>query len=300
MVDSILEEEYGDILGYNLKETFYKKQYLLYCVASYQKEAYGTLLKLEDYIAKIPVWKKFFKTLQDSIVGEKTPAGFSKLLLESHKFSASRNALLKTGKEVIEWPSLIKDTSFVSKDGRYEVVNLRDSKDLVMEGLKMHHCVGSYVDDCLRGTTHIFSFRDRHQDNKPVATLQVNFSHEEKLKLKFCQFKGEFNRTPGQGAYNAYWEFKKAIIDKKLSLNTKEIIEYIRTEKPQLYQTQNKNEKLHLLWPFWKILLKSLKEDETPRQWADRIGITQAVKETWRSYHQKEILQNEQSSLVSR
>lgn len=46
--------------------------------------------------------------------------------------------------------------------------------DLVTEGAKMHHCVGSYVDDVERGTTYICFIRHKDTPDVPYITCQVH------------------------------------------------------------------------------------------------------------------------------
>lgn len=46
--------------------------------------------------------------------------------------------------------------------------------DLVTEGAKMHHCVGSYVNDVERGTTYICFIRHKDTPDVPYITCQVH------------------------------------------------------------------------------------------------------------------------------
>lgn len=52
----------------------------------------------------------------------------------------------------------------------YEVVPLNSSHDLLDEGREMHHCVGSYANNCLTGRSRIFSIR---KEGVKIATLEI-------------------------------------------------------------------------------------------------------------------------------
>lgn len=77
------------------------------------------------------------------------------------------------------------------KDGGYDVVPLITSAELAVEGVKMHHCVGSYAGYCNEGRSRIFSIR---KDGKSLATAElVRLSHGWLLN----QNRGPCNSDPG-------------------------------------------------------------------------------------------------------
>ena len=63
---------------------------------------------------------------------------------------------------------------FISPDKEYdgfEFIQMRTAQDLVDEGIAMHHCVGSYADNCANGRSIIFSMR---KDGKGYVTIELN------------------------------------------------------------------------------------------------------------------------------
>jgi hypothetical protein len=73
--------------------------------------------------------------------------------------------------------------------------------DLVEEGAEMHHCVGTYEDDCLEKRTVIFSVRGKER-----YTIEFSLNpDEEEMKdsevYHLVQFKGKYNSKPDEGDY---------------------------------------------------------------------------------------------------
>lgn len=58
--------------------------------------------------------------------------------------------------------------------GNYSVVVPKETKDIIDEGVNMHHCVGSYVDNVLKGETFIVFVRRTNTPNKCYITAQVH------------------------------------------------------------------------------------------------------------------------------
>lgn len=54
--------------------------------------------------------------------------------------------------------------------GEFEIVPLRSGRDLHLEGVAMHHCVGSYSSDVRRGYSRIFSLR---RYGRRIATVEI-------------------------------------------------------------------------------------------------------------------------------
>lgn len=62
------------------------------------------------------------------------------------------------------------------EEGWYQIIELRTPAALVLEGARMHHCVGSYVEECLEEGHHIYSLRFRAMDKtkwRSVVTMSV-------------------------------------------------------------------------------------------------------------------------------
>lgn len=98
----------------------------------------------------------------------------------------------KTNNE--KWESALEE--FKMKG--YNIVPLIETHQLIDEGKAMHHCVGSYVRQCLDGSSRIFSIR---KGEARVATLELSKNHwirfetakPEKLVWKVAQVRGVCN-----------------------------------------------------------------------------------------------------------
>lgn len=62
--------------------------------------------------------------------------------------------------------------------GDYIIVIPTSGQDIIDEGAKMHHCVGSYVGDVVRNYTYICFVRRKDTPNIPYITCQVYTSGE--------------------------------------------------------------------------------------------------------------------------
>jgi hypothetical protein len=58
--------------------------------------------------------------------------------------------------------------------GNHSVVVPKETKDIIDEGANMHHCVGGYVNDVLKGYTFIVFVRRTDTPDKCYITAQVN------------------------------------------------------------------------------------------------------------------------------
>lgn len=77
---------------------------------------------------------------------------------------------LKARTEDNSWESALQEV--VVKG--YKIIPLTSSYELIDEGKDMHHCVGSYSENCLEGNSRIFSIRDK--ENNKIATLELRFT----------------------------------------------------------------------------------------------------------------------------
>lgn len=60
------------------------------------------------------------------------------------------------------------------KDKTFSIELCRDPFDLKYEGLKLHHCVGGYVDRVIREETYIIFLRYIDRPNEPFVTINLN------------------------------------------------------------------------------------------------------------------------------
>lgn len=112
----------------------------------------------------------------------------------------------KLGKH-IQWNGLgIADWSYEDKTEVWDVIELKDNKELVNEGRKQKHCVYSYVHRCVEGRSFIFSLRacrklaaDYDAEGRPIwdktfetrrITIEVGASRG------IVQVRGPLNRPP--------------------------------------------------------------------------------------------------------
>ena len=74
----------------------------------------------------------------------------------------------------------------------YRIVQVQNAKELFVEGKQMHHCVATYVEDCISGEAAIFSLRRcEAQCDVRLVTIQVSDS-------AVVQAKGPCNREPNE------------------------------------------------------------------------------------------------------
>lgn len=66
-----------------------------------------------------------------------------------------------------------KAKAFEFTFGDYSVVIPKETKDIIDEGVNMHHCVGGYVNDVLKGNTFIVFVRRTDTPDKCYITAQV-------------------------------------------------------------------------------------------------------------------------------
>lgn len=92
----------------------------------------------------------------------------------------------------------------------FEFVALQTYKDLLLDGQKMHHCVGSYFSDVLHRGSRIYSIQ---KDGNNLATIEYSngprFSRPSTKKpvLSPDQCKGKYNAKPSAEILNAVKEF---------------------------------------------------------------------------------------------
>ena len=70
---------------------------------------------------------------------------------------------------------------------QWQIVELRDSKQLNVEGSRMHHCVGIYARACFRGRTAIWSLRRRSPGSEAFerrCTIEVNLASRQIVQVR--------------------------------------------------------------------------------------------------------------------
>lgn len=80
--------------------------------------------------------------------------------------------------------------SVLPKDSPYRIIPLSTPQQLLEESQTMHHCVASYIDYCIEGSTRIFSVR-LAVTNDRYATAELSLC---KGEWQLMQLKGKSNR----------------------------------------------------------------------------------------------------------
>lgn len=92
-------------------------------------------------------------------------------------------------KKTQEFSKVMKENDYLAdKKKEYSVLLPETSKDLVYEGGRLNHCVGSYVDQVAKGETVIAFLRKTKNIHEPLVTLEVK-GHQVK------QARGAHNRA---------------------------------------------------------------------------------------------------------
>lgn len=92
----------------------------------------------------------------------------------------------------------------------YLLLPPKDMKDLFEEGRKLNHCVGSYSDRIIAGTTCILFIRKAEAPDKPYFTIEVNPSDNYVVQLR-----GLSNRSIDRNREKSLVEFLREWSDKK-------------------------------------------------------------------------------------
>jgi PcfJ-like protein len=96
-----------------------------------------------------------------------------KLLEQARQHQADCEALYRA--RLNGWPMRLPNLAFgyisVDRRVRWEAVELTSQQQLILESRRMNHCVKTYVNYCLQGTSAIFSIR---RNGKSVATIDLN------------------------------------------------------------------------------------------------------------------------------
>lgn len=112
----------------------------------------------------------------------------------------SQMAGIKQVNGAVVWPS-VDFKSFEVVEGKdfnavtYRMVELLSNKELIDEGNKMHHCVGSYSQYCAKGRTRIVSLRKFNivGEVERLATIEVDLNSKliAQAKYRYNKFIGD-------------------------------------------------------------------------------------------------------------
>lgn len=93
--------------------------------------------------------------------------------------------------------------SLVYKGKEYQVIVPEKAEDVIDEGRKLHHCVGSYVSKIRKKETKICFMRKTDSINTPLITLEVRDGY-------LTQYRGNCNRAPSKEEMNFIEEYAKS------------------------------------------------------------------------------------------
>ena len=121
----------------------------------------------------------------------RTPMSLLNQSDEWHRFAAL-NAVRE--KNATEWePINIPDGHFENSDNKYNIIQLTKTKELITEGNRMHHCVGTYASACIRKTCSIFSFRVTNHKKGLYDSSEVTLEIRSRT---IVQARGKYNKKP--------------------------------------------------------------------------------------------------------
>jgi len=125
-------------------------------------------------------------------LGDKLPKDIDRihdLLSEQIKYVENLALEKDFNEQVILNESLLK---ILPKSDKFMVINPCTPTDLGEEGLKLNHCVGSYIKRYSTGYSKIFFIRTVLMPNEPFVTVELNQYNE------LVQAKGKSNKTPSK------------------------------------------------------------------------------------------------------
>lgn len=127
-----------------------------------------------------------------------------------------KSALIKERQH--EWSKY----EYIDEEAGYLITAPKDAYDFINESNALKHCVKSYMDRAIKGSTTILFVRSINEPNKPLYTLEY-------LEDKIVQFRGHSNSQPDKTAikFVTDWDFMikaraEEEAEKQLELTLKE------------------------------------------------------------------------------
>lgn len=127
-----------------------------------------------------------------------------------HKHDILKTKIKELENEIIEKKfieQVAENKKLIEKlpDGNYTIISPEISKDLVEEGFRMNHCVGSYSYSYASGTSKIFFVRAKSNIDVPVATLELDKEN------RLVQISAFSNKKPDKDVMDYVAEWLKMI-----------------------------------------------------------------------------------------
>lgn len=106
------------------------------------------------------------------------------LAMQNNKWLLQQNSVGRSFREINEkWQKLEYES------GDFLIVLPKNSREVVLEGQALHHCVGTYVKDIVNGNCLILFIRRKGKEEKPFFTMEYD------LQGSIRQIKGMSNHT---------------------------------------------------------------------------------------------------------
>jgi hypothetical protein len=104
------------------------------------------------------------------------------------------------------------NSKFNYENNQFIIRAPHDVAEIVEEGSKLNHCVGTYIERIAKGTTSVLFIRDKNNPDKPFYTMEV-----QNLKVIQCRGLRNCDMTPEVKAFVEKW--KARILEKQIKLS---------------------------------------------------------------------------------
>ena len=158
-------------------------------VKSILEESQMSIMRLCEYLEHVRInqcfepknaiadWRDYLhaaKTIDVDLTDNK--ARYPSSLKREHDRAITKQKLVLDAKkdEVFQKETEQYGKLYSYKDDDYMIVSPKDMKDLFEEGRKLNHCVGSYSDRIIAGTSCIMFIRKTEDPDKPYFTIEIN------------------------------------------------------------------------------------------------------------------------------
>lgn len=84
-----------------------------------------------------------------------------------------------------------REKKFGEEDEEFSIIVPKHAMEILEEGMKLHHCVGSYVEGYASGSTNILFLRKKNDISTPFYTIEVNSDN------RITQIHGKYNSWLG-------------------------------------------------------------------------------------------------------
>lgn len=131
---------------------------------------------------------------------------YPKSLKLAHDIAMKNLKVVISEKEALAFKEAVSDKSYEKlqyQNKDYKVIIPKTAEDVINEGRRLHHCVGSYVNRIGKGETKICFMRKVSDVDTPLVTLEVKDG-------KLTQYRGNCNRHPSKEEMEFILEYAKA------------------------------------------------------------------------------------------